>query len=375
MSIYLDNAATTPLDPLVLEAMMPYMTEKFGNPSSSHSHGRAAKAGLEMARKTIAGLINASPGEIYFTSGGTEADNTILTNSIRQFGIRNVLTARTEHHAVLHTLEALEERGEIEISYVNTDEKGHVLMDSVSEFLKTYPNSLVSLMQANNEIANVTDIYSLAEMCEEHGAFFHSDTVQAMGHFPHDMQQLKAHGIVCSAHKLHGPKGVGFMYLKKNKRFAPFIKGGPQERNMRGGTENITGIVGMSKALELAYAHMEEHQKHILGLKNRMIRLLSEKISGVEFNGDSESPDSLYTVLNVSLPPSANNEFILFNLDIQGISASGGSACASGANTGSHVLTALGTSPDMGAVRFSFSKFNAIKDIDQAVEALVSIYQ
>ena len=375
MKVYLDNAATTPLDPEVFEAMKPFMLEDFGNPSSIHSHGRKVRAAVESSRKKIAELLNCTPGEIIFTSGGTEADNTIITSSILSNGIRHAISSKIEHHAVEHTLEDLEKKGIIALHHVRLTEKGHVDLDHLEELLKTYPGALLSLMHANNEIGNLLDLQRVGEMAEEHKAFFHSDTVQTMGHYVHDMKKLRVCGMAGAAHKFHGPKGVGFMYIRKDRKISRFIHGGAQERNMRGGTENTYGIIGLSKALEIAYREMPVHEAHMKSLKSRMIARLTETIPGISFNGDSANLErSLYTVLNVSLPESEENEMLLFNLDLQGISASGGSACSSGASTGSHVLNALYSDSKRGAVRFSFSKFNTVAEIDFVAEKLAEVY-
>lgn len=376
MQVYLDNAATTPLDPEVFEAMKPFMVENYGNPSSIHSHGRKVKAAIEYARKQIASLLSVSTGEIVFTSGGTEADNTVLRCAVDTYEITHAITSKIEHHAVLHTLESLEEAGKIKLHFVNLDERGHIELNHLNHLLEKYPKALVSLMHGNNEIGNLNDLKTIGEVCEEHDAFFHSDTVQTVGHYSHDLSSLKVKALAAAGHKFHGPKGVGFMFIRKNSKINPFITGGAQERNMRGGTENVYGIVGLAKALEIAYSGMDEHHKHIQGLKSRMIEKLKAAIPDVGFNGDCENPEkSLYTVLNICLPPSENNDMLLFNLDLKGISASGGSACSSGATTGSHVLAALNTDPARGSVRFSFSKYNTPEEIDYTVEQLAEMYK
>ncbi len=376
MRVYLDNAATTPLDKEVFEAMAPFMLEDFGNPSSTHAHGRKVRAAIESCRKKIAELLNCTPGEIIFTSGGTEADNTLITSGVHTYNIKHAISTPIEHHAVTHTLEVLEKQGTIELHHVNLDEKGHVDMVHLEKLLKQFPNALVSLMHANNEIGNLLDIQKVGELSKHYNAFFHSDTVQTMGHYRHNMKELHVCGLTAGAHKFHGPKGVGFMYIQKDRKIAQLIHGGAQERNMRGGTENVYGIIGMSKALEIAYRDMAEHTKHIQGLKSRMIEKLRENIPGVLFNGDSANLErSLYTVLNVSLPESEENDMVLFNLDLQGVSASGGSACSSGASTGSHVLGALYPNSKRGAVRFSFSKYNTAEEIDFATEKLADLYR
>ncbi len=376
MQVYLDNAATTPLDAEVLEAMLPYMRDQYGNPSSIHSHGRKVRSAIEKCRTQIAEMLNTSPSEIFFTSGGTEADNTALTQSIITKGIKHVLTSKVEHHAVLHTLEQWRDRGVISLDFVDLDEKGNVDYDHLMTWLSSNKGGLVSLMHANNEIGNLLDLKRVAEACAEFDCVLHSDTVQTIGHYELNLQTTPVHCIAGAAHKFHGPKGVGFMYLHHGHKINPFIHGGAQERNMRGGTENVYGIVGMCKALELAYANLDDHRQHIEKLKRRMIDQLVEKIHGVAFNGESGNLDkSLYTVLNVSLPPADDNEMLLFSLDIHQISASGGSACSSGSNIGSHVLAALNCDPRRGAVRFSFSKYNTEEEIDYAVEKLFQVTQ
>ena len=374
MRVYLDNAATTPLDPEVFEAMKPFMLEDFGNPSSTHAHGRKVRAAIESARKKVAELLNCTPGEIIFTSGGTEADNTLLCNSISTYGIQHAISSPIEHHAVTHTLETLAKKGLVQLHHVQLGETGHVDLVHLENLLREHPKALVALMHANNEIGNLLDLEKVGELCTQYSAYFQSDTVQTMGHYRHDLKKLKVHGLTAAAHKFHGPKGVGFMYINKDKKIQQLIHGGAQERNMRGGTENVYGIIGLAKALEICYREMAEHENHIKKLKSHMIEKLRENIPGVSFNGDSANLEkSLYTVLNVSLPESEENDMLLFNLDLQGISASGGSACSSGASTGSHVLGALYPNSNRGAVRFSFSKNNTLEEIDFAVEKLADL--
>lgn len=376
MKIYLDNAATTPLDPEVFEAMRPFMMEDFGNPSSIHSHGRKVRAAIESSRKKIAELLNCTPGEIIFTSGGTEADNAIIISGIKTNNIKHAISSPIEHHAVTHTLETLQKQGTVQLHHVNLNEKGHVDMNHLESLLKQYPNALVSLMHANNEIGNLLDIERVGALTNQYNAFFHSDTVQTMGHYRHDMKKLHVCGMTAGAHKFHGPKGTGFMYIRKDRKIEQFIHGGAQERNMRGGTENTYGIIGLAKALEIAYREMDEHKNYILSLKSRMIEKLKQEIPGVDFHGDSANLEtSLYTVLNVCLPESEENDMLLFNLDLQGISASGGSACSSGASTGSHVLGALYPGSKRGAVRFSFSKYNKPEEIDFTVTKLAEMFK
>ncbi|QRR02244.1 cysteine desulfurase family protein [Dyadobacter sandarakinus] len=376
MKVYLDNAATTPLDPEVLDVMIPLMKEQFGNPSSIHAYGRSVRSSVERARKAIAGILNVAPAEIFFTSGGTEADNTAIRCSIETFGLKHAITSRIEHHAVLHTLEHLHKSGHIALSFVDLNEKGEVDLAHLESLLASHPRSLVSLMHGNNEIGNLLDLEAVGDICEKYDAIFHSDTVQTMGHYRHDLQKLKTHFIVGAAHKFNGPKGVGFLYVRPGIRIAPFVHGGAQERNMRGGTENVYGIAGLAKALEIAYRDMDAHRSHIEGLKARMIAKLREQIEGITFNGNSGDLDkSLYTVLNVSLPSSDISDMLLFNLDIAGIAVSGGSACSSGTEIGSHVLGQLPIDADRANVRFSFGKYNTEAEIDYAVQTLADIYK
>lgn len=376
MKVYLDNAATTAMDDRVIEAMLPFMKSHYGNPSSVHSQGREVRTAIERARKKVAELLNTSPSEIFFTSGGTEADNTAIVCGIESHGIKHAITSPLEHHAVLHTLEVCEKKGHIKLSILDVNEKGEIDFNQLENLLKENPNSLVSLMHANNEIGNLNDLNKIGNLCREYSAFFHSDTVQTMGHYVHDLKSLPVDSIVAGGHKFHGPKGSGFLYVKKDKKIHPFIHGGAQERNMRGGTENVIGIIGITKALELAYSEMESHQRHVTSLKNHFINSISEAIPDVLFNGLSNDLDkSLYTVLNVSLPPSESNRgMLLFNLDLEGISASGGSACSSGATVGSHVLRALKHQPERDAVRFSFSRYNTIEEVDYTVSKLKELY-
>ena len=370
MKVYLDNAATTRLDEKVFETMVPYMLEEYGNPSSIHAFGRKTRSAIEVARKTVAKLLNVSPAEIFFTSGGTEADNMAINQSIDSLGITHAITSKIEHHAVEHTLQILEKAGKIKLSWVNVDEKGNVDLNHLEELLKTNERSLVSLMHANNEIGTLLPFERVGEICEKYDAVFHSDTVQTMGHYPMDLQKIKVHFVTCAAHKFHGPKGVGFLYIKHNIKIKPMIHGGAQERNMRGGTECTQGIIGLAKALEICYEEMDEHIAHIQGLKNYMKGALEKAIPGIEFNGETGNENSLYTVLNCRFPAHPDAEMMLFNLDIAGVAASGGSACSSGSNQGSHVLRGIGTDTSRASIRFSFSKFNTKEEIDYTIEKL-----
>ncbi|RZK50273.1 MAG: cysteine desulfurase [Pedobacter sp.] len=367
--VYLDNAATTPIDPLVIQEMTTVMQEYYGNPSAIHALGREVRTLVEKARKSVATLLNAAPSEIFFTSGGTEADNTAIRCGIAAYGIRHAITTKIEHHAVEHTLGMLLKEGIIDkLSFVNIDAKGNLDYAHLEQLLAENERSFVSLMHANNEIGTLSDMERIGDLCEKYEAIYHADTVQTMGHFVHDVKKLKVHFLVCAAHKLHGPKGVGFLYVNSNIKIPPMIYGGAQERNMRGGTENVYGIVGLAKALEIAYAEMAEHQAHIQGLKDYLKAQLEAEIPGIGFNGETDADKSLYTVLNVSFPEMDMADMLLFNLDINGVCASGGSACSSGSNIGSHVLNGIKADPNRPAVRFSFSKYTTKEDIDYVME-------
>jgi len=375
-TVYLDNAATTALDERFLEVMLPFLKNNYGNPSSVHKHGREVRVAIEKARKSVANILQVSPGEICFTSGGTEADNMAIAGALETFGLKQIISSPLEHHAVLHTAEKCSQHRGIPLKLLEVDSQGNLNMDQLSSFLLQTPNSLVTLMHGNNEIGNICDLEKIGELCRSHGAFFHSDTVQTMGHYVHDLKKLPIDAVVGAAHKFHGPKGAGFLYIRKDKKIRPFLYGGSQERNMRGGTENVYGIIGMAKALELAYQEMDSHETHIKEIKRYFKTALQENLPDVTFNGNSGDLDaSLYTVLNVSFPPSeANQGMLLFNLDLAGISVSGGSACSSGATLGSHVLQALGSDPSRESVRFSFSRFTTKEEIDYTLTKVLELY-
>ncbi len=374
MRVYLDNAATTRPDPEVIEAMMPYLSDHFGNPSSIHSYGRKSKAAIEMARKTVAQLIGAAPPEIYFTSGGTEADNTALYGLVTTFGIKTIISSPLEHHAVLHSIEYLGSSGKVNVLFLDVNEKGEFDDHQLEALLKENPSSLVTLMHVNNETGNITDIRRVGELCAEYKSYFHSDTVQSMGKLPLDTRQVKINSLAGSAHKFHGPKGTGFLYVNGSAKIKPFMHGGGQERNLRSGTENVAGIVGLAKALEIAVNKMEETANTLQSMKDRMISRLKKEIPGVQFNGFSDDPvKGLYNILNVSLPPDDKLDMLLFQLDLKEIAASGGSACASGALQGSHVLNAMKADPERPVVRFSFSRFNTTEEIDFACDTLADL--
>lgn len=368
--IYFDNAATTALDTQVLEAMMPYLTEKFGNPSSIYSYGRESKLAIEQARKSVAKILNAHPSEIFFTSGGTESNNTAIQTSVRDLNCEHIITSPIEHHAVTHTVEHLDNTDHVKVSYVKLLPNGHINLEHLEKLLSHHKaKTLVSLMHANNEIGNMLDLHAVGNLCKKYNALFHTDTVQTVGHFPIDLRNTPVHFITGAAHKFHGPKGVGLLYINENVRIKPFIFGGGQERNMRAGTENLYGIVGFAKALEIATDNFEKDSSHILGLKNYMQAQLIDNIKGVGFNGDVNGK-SLYTVLSVSFPKTEKSEMLLFNLDINNICASGGSACASGAEEGSHVIRAINNNPNQITVRFSFCKHNTKEEIDIVIQKL-----
>jgi len=368
--IYFDNAATTSLDPRVLETMMPYLTEKFGNPSSIYSYGRESRLAIENARKSTAKILNAHPAEIFFTSGGTESSNTAITASVRDLGCRHIITSPLEHHATLHTVEHMHRKGEAFISYVELLADGHIdLGDLEQRLANSTEKTLVSLMHANNEIGNMLDIHAVGELCKKYGAVFHSDTVQTVGHFPFDLRNTPVHFITGASHKFHGPKGVGLLYINENVKILPYINGGSQERNMRAGTENVYGVVGFARALELATEHYEKDSAYIRGLKLYMHEQLKKHVKSVSFNGDPFG-NSLYTILSVSFPKTEKSEMILFNLDINHICASGGSACTSGAEQGSHVIREINNNPNQVTVRFSFCKHNTKEEVDNVVGRL-----
>lgn len=367
--IYLDNAATTSLDPEVLQSMMPYLTEQFGNPSSIYSYGRESRLAIENARKSVARSLNVSPGEIFFTSGGTESDNMAIYTAVHDLGCRVIITSPIEHHAVLHAAERQIKDGHAQIKYVGLTPNGHIDLNHLRILLQETPEKcLVTLMHANNEIGNLLDLEAVADLCVEFGAIFHSDTVQTVGHLPVDLSHPGIHFATGAGHKFHGPKGVGLLYISKEVQVRPLIEGGGQERNMRAGTENLYGVVGFAKALELAITHLETDRAHILSLKSYLMQRLQD-LGDVRFNGDAGGA-CLYTVLNVSFPRTETTEMLLMNLDMKGICVSGGSACSSGADMGSHVIRAVAPGVDRVPIRFSFCKHNTNAELDQLVETL-----
>ena len=375
IKVFFDNAATTPMAPEVIDVMTDIMKNYYGNPSSQHSFGRATRSIIETSRKKIANFLNTSPGNIFFTSGGTEADNMAIKCGIKDHNITHAITSNLSHHAVLHPLEELEKSGVIKLSYVEVNEKGQVSLSNLKELLESHPRTFVSILHANNEIGTIQDITAIGDICKEHNAIFHSDTVQTMAHYRYDLQKINVDFIAASAHKFHGPKGIGFVYISDNIKISPLLIGGSQERNMRAGTENLIGIAAIAHAMEMAYEKMEEETEYIKGIKSHMIAELKKYIPKVKFNGMCDDIDnSLYTVLSCSFPETPMAEMLLFNLDIKGIACSGGSACTSGSNKGSHVIQEINPNSKRPSVRFSFSKYNTIEEVDYVVDVLKGLF-
>lgn len=370
MHIYLDNASTSPIHPEVLKTMYDVLTNDFGNPSSIHWHGRKSKSLIEQSRKIVAKAINASIGEVFFTSCATEATNMVLKNAVTNLGVVRIISSPTEHHCVLHTLDYLVSKKLCEVIYLNVDQYGAINYDQLTDLLKNNDNkTLVSLMHGNNEIGTMHDIDRIGLICHEHHALFMCDTVQTMGKYPIDVQKSKINFLTGSGHKFHGPKGIGFVFISNDNIILPYILGGAQERNMRAGTENIAGIVGIAKALELSSSSMEENQQHITHLRKHFKRLLIDNVNDVLFNG-AQDKNYMAHVLNVSFPSSLHADLLIMNLDIEGISASSGSACSAGIEEDSHVLQAIGHDPGRKAVRFSFSYMNTVEEITYTADIL-----
>jgi cysteine desulfurase len=372
MRVYFDHAATTPLCKEAIEEMTSLMENHYGNPSSSHSHGRMAKGIMEMSRKSIAKNLNCSPQEIYFTSGGTEADNMTLTCAVKE-GVKNILTCQSEHKAVLHTAQDLEKRGLVKVHYIKLTTNGHVDTVHLDDLLSGLDNCLVSLMHANNEIGNMIDLEEVGAICQKNNALFHSDTVQTVGQYKIDLSLGMVDFISASAHKFNGPKGVGFIYIKSGIRFCPLIIGGGQERNLRGGTENILGIAAMAAALEVNMKINDIKRVYIKDLKDYFISQLQENIEGIIFNGDYLGKSN-YKVLSVSFPKTEASSMLLFNLDIRGISCSGGSACSSGASAPSHVMAAINANIELPTIRFSLGGNNTKDEIDYTIDQLKELF-
>lgn len=376
MKVYLDNAATTPVAPEVFEAMIPILKNDFGNPSSTHFFGRSSKAIIEKSRRGIAKHLSCQASEIVFTSGGTEADNMAMFTSVTELGVERIVTSIIEHHAVGHTACHIQSKYPVELVYVDVDGAGNVDLDHLARILEdTSKKTLVTLMHANNELGTLMPIMEVSRLCRKYGAYFHSDTVQTMGHYHFDLQNLDIDFLTCAAHKFHGPKGIGFLYINKTVHSKAFIHGGAQERGLRGGTENLHGIVGLAKAMDLAYTDLEAHQDHVFGLKEHMMVSFQKHFPDISFHGETSYEKSLYTVLNVCFPETDKAAMLLFTLDLKGIAASGGSACSSGSAKGSHVLQGINANPKRPNTRFSFSRYTRIEEIDYAVEQVVAIFR
>lgn len=375
MKVYLDNAATTAMYPEVIEKMIAVMRENFGNPSSTHGFGRMAKTTVETARKNIAKLLGVTPGEIIFTSGGTEADNQILQSAVRHLGVRRIITSKIEHHAVTHTVESLRYEFGIEVVYLPLQENSEIDYEVLASLLKgPQPKTLVSLMHVNNEIGTLLDIQRVGTLCRENNALFHSDTVQSVGHFPLNFSEIPVDFATAAAHKFHGPKGVGFAFVRKSTGLKPVILGGEQERGLRAGTECVHNIAGLSEALTLALENLDEERVYVSGLKQYFIEKIREEIPQASFNGlSADMEKSTYTLVNVLIPMEASKAgILLFHLDLNGIACSKGSACQSGSQQGSHVLAEILPGPlqNQPSLRFSFSKGNTREELDYVVEVI-----
>ena len=369
--IYFDNAATTPMLEEVMYEMIPYMRIAYGNPSSTHSFGRETKSAIELSRKKISGYLNCKSSEIVFTSGGTEANNLAIHSAVHSLKVEAIITAKTEHKAVLNAIKSYQDL--LPIFYVDVDKKGVIDLKHVESLLKSHPNSLLSLMHANNEIGTILPLEEINELVGKYKAYFHTYAVQTIGHYKIDLNELKnIHFLSASAHKFHGPKAIGFLFIRKGVKAVSQIKGGPQEREMRAGTENVSAIVGMTKALDLAYDDLEKRKTYILSLKNELENKLKAAFPELKINGN-QGEESLYTILNVSFPPFKSREMLPFALDLHGIAVSAGSACSSGSTAFSHVLRAIGSRDDWPAIRFSFSHLNTSEEIDRLILALKEI--
>ncbi|HPQ99054.1 MAG TPA: cysteine desulfurase family protein [Saprospiraceae bacterium] len=371
--IYVDNAATTPISPEVFEAMKPWLTEHYGNPSSIHAEGRKARTAIEQARKTVAHYLEASIGEIFFTSCGTESINTAIKRSVLDLGVQRIITSPIEHHCTLHSVEAVKRDYGIQVDYLPVSKTGQPDLDALRSFVSDQESpTLVTLMHANNEIGTLTPIREISSICQQAGVYFLPDTVQTIAKYPLSVKEMPATFLAGSAHKFHGPKGIGFMYINGEVKINPLIDGGSQERTMRSGTENIAYIVGLAKALELYIKDRYARQKHIDGLRRYLAGQLLSAFPGAHLNGDGLD-NTLYTVLSIAFPPHPKNELLLLQLDISGICASGGSACTSGAEAASHVLEGIGGDPDYKTIRFSFSHYNTLEEMDEVVRKIKAI--
>ena len=374
MKVYFDNAATTKVRDEVVDEISDVLKNCFGNPSSTHSYGRSAKSYIETSRKSIAKILNCEPGEIIFNSGGTESDNSILKCAVKDLGVKHIISSKIEHHAITHNLDEIE-KTDVKVHYVNINNFGEIDISNLESILKIDNEpKLVTLMYVNNEIGNILDVESVSELCSRHNAFFHSDAVQAVGHFPIDLSSLKIDFLSSAGHKFHGPKGVGFTYINKSTKIKSFICGGPQERGLRAGTESVHNIVGMTKALEIAINNLEKESEHIKSIKTYMIKKLNNLFPNIHYNGLSGNIEkSTYTVLNACFPLSNDKASMLdFHLDLNGIACSKGSACQSGSANGSHVLNEIQDEKfkKFPSIRFSFSHYNSKKEVDYVIEIL-----
>ena len=375
MRVYLDNAATTQIAPEVIDFMTDLMKSDYANPSSIHHGGRKSRILIENARKTVSGFLNTSPGNIFFTSGGTEADNMAIRCGIIDNNISHAITSSISHKAVLYPLEELKKKEIIHLDYIKLDKNGRIDLSHLEELLQNNPKTFVSIMHANNEIGTIQPIKEIGDLCMKYNAIFHCDTVQTMAHYPINLQEFNVDFITGSAHKFHGPKGVGFIYISDNINIKPFISGGSQERNMRAGTENVHSIAGLAKAMEISYSNMEKDKKYISEIKKYMIEQLKENIDDIEFNANcTDFENSLFKILSVSFPKISESEMLLFNLDIHGISCSGGSACSAGNMSGSHVLDVVCSDKNRTGVRFSFSRYNTKEEIDYTIQKIKEIF-
>lgn len=373
-TVYFDNAATTQIREEVLVSMTDVMRDFYGNASSSHSFGRSSKSLIEKSRKSIASCLNVSAGEIIFTSGGTEADNLVLRSAVRDLGVKHIVTSKIEHHAVLHTVQQLNNEYGVRISYVNVDANGDIDYLHLETLLQTEDKTLVSLMHVNNEIGNILDIKRVSDLCQTNDALFHSDTVQSIGHYQIDLQDIKVDFLVAAAHKFHGPKGVGFVFVRKNSGLKALIFGGEQERGLRAGTESVHNIVGLETALKYANDNFENEYNQVKSIKQYFIDVVKKNIPAATFNGYSGNMDkSTYTLVNVCLPiPPKKAAMLLFQLDLKGIACSKGSACQSGSSQNSHVLTEILSDEDLlkPSIRFSFSIYNTKEEVDYIIDVL-----
>jgi cysteine desulfurase len=367
--IYLDNAATTPIHPEVVDEMIPFLREKFGNPSSIYSFGRETRMAIEQARKSVALHIGASPSEVFFTSGGTESSNASIKGVVEDLGVTHIISSAIEHHATLHSVEYLAQAGKVHLDFVNLLEEGVLDYNHLEELLQSGKGkTLVTLMHANNEIGNLLDAERVGALCKKYNAFFHCDAVQTLAHYPLDVKKMGVHFLSGAGHKFHGPKGIGILYMSKESILKPIIHGGSQERNLRAGTENVASVVGFAKALDIAVMNYDNDRNYISELKTYMVDSIKKELPNVIINGDFDN--SLYTVLNVCIPNTPKAEMLIMNFDIKGICVSGGSACSSGAESVSHVIKAIRGNADVIPIRFSFNKWNTMEEIDFVLQTM-----